>query len=101
MEMITDTLILFEEYSNAYLVQCKINLNMNNIFMVREACDLDIPDMRDIVLSPTYTGPKKLQPEDFSVVVLNSGTEVVIRVPYYDIMALLVKDVSEDDVKSE
>lgn len=90
--MITDTLIFFEEYDNSYLVQCKINLNMNSIFMVREACDLDIPDMRNIVLSNTYTGPKKLVPEDFSVIVLNSGTEVIVRIPYYELMVLLTKD---------
>jgi hypothetical protein len=97
MEMITDTLVLFEEYNNSYLVQCKINLDMSKIFMIREACDLDIPDMRDIVLSSTYTGPKNLNHEDFSVVVLNTGTEFILRVPYYDIMAILVKENTEEN----
>ena len=101
MQLITDTLVLFEEYNNAYLVQCKINMDMSKIFMIREACDLDIPDMRDIVLSPTYTGPKKLNQEDFSVVVLNSGTEFILRIPYYEIMALLVKENTEDNAGTD
>lgn len=99
-QIITDTLLSFDGYDNSYLVQCKINLDMSQIFMIREACDLDIPDMRDIVLSDTYTGPKKLHREDFTVIVLNTGTEHTVRIAYYDLMVMLTKD-SSVELKTE
>jgi hypothetical protein len=85
MKLITDILVIFDSSPDMYIVQGEINLGLDSIFIIRQASELDIPDFRHVVW-PNSEGYSNISLDDFTVLILSSGYEYIIKMPYYEVM---------------